>query len=411
MKTLFRRANLLTMKTDAVDYATDVLVEDGAIQAIGKGLPAGEAQVIDSEGRFLMPALFDAHAHYDTSEMGELFIANGITVIRHMSGGARQFECDAEIRAGKRVGPYIYPTSPIYDGAGAQDKIPTNVYLATVEEAERAVYDSIAAGYRWVKTYSSLSPEQYRRLMETANACGIKVCGHMSYFVDAKLLRDWGYACCEHSSSLPPHPADIEYLAKSGMWFCPTQAVCETLPDYVWNDKQLTDLADYEYVPPAIRRNWEKRNQKIIQGYKNRGLRPDINVIIRRGTKFMEFSDRFMAGSDTMYPGMIAGFSLHDELEKLVGLYGCTPFDALKAATVNPARFIGLEDEKGAIRKGMDADLLLLDRNPLADIRNTRAIRAVMQGGRLYNRAALDAMLDHVRNLPPEELEFLSPIE
>ena len=251
--------------------------------------------------------------------MGELFIANGITAIRHLSGGRRQQEWDAEIRGGVRIGPYVYSSSPIYDGAAAQDKIPGNIYLATVEKRQsRPSTTASPAGYRWVKTYSSLSPEQYKRLMDTANACGIKVCGHMSYFVDAKLLADWGYACCEHSSSLPSHLADIQYLAKSGMWFCPTQVVCETLPDYVWAGKQFADLEHYEYVPQLIREDWERRNRKIIAGYKNRGLKPDINVIIRRGKTFMEHSDRYMAGSDTLYPGMIAGFSLHDELEKLV---------------------------------------------------------------------------------------------
>lgn len=410
MKTLFSRANVLTMKTDEIAYFTDVLVENGIIVLVGKNLPADGAEIIDCTGKYLMPGLFDAHAHLNTSEMGELFIANGITSIRHLSGDKRQMEYDAEIRSGKRVGPYIYSSGPIYDGAEAKEKPASHLYVATLEEAEKAVYDTIAGGYRWVKTYPSITPEHLKRLMDTANACGIKVCGHMSYHVDAKTLRDWGYHCCEHSSSLPHHDADIEYLAKSGMWFCPTQVVCETLPDYVWNGKKFSDLEHYDYVPNALREFWEDRNLKIIEGYKNRGLRPDINVIIKRGKKFMEFSDRYMAGSDTMYPGMIAGFSLHDELCKLVDLYGRTNFEALKAATVNPALYIGLEDEKGSVKKGMDADLLLLDKNPLVDVRNTGAIWAVMQGGRLYTRPALDAMLERVRTLGDGELEFLSPI-
>ena len=416
MKTLFKRANVLTMKTDEIHYATDLLVEDGRILRVAKDIPAGDAAEIDCKGLFLMPALFDAHVHLNTSEMCELFIANGITSVRHLSGGRRQQQYDMQVREGSRVGPYIYSSSPIYDGADAPERMPGNVYLDGVAQAEQAVYDSIEAGYRWVKTYPSLTPEQLKRLMETANACGIKVCGHMSYHVDAKTLRDWGYYCCEHSSSLPRHPADIEYLAKSGMWFCPTQVVCETLPDYVWNGKQLTDLEQYEYVPEPIKRYWEERNVQISEGYKKRGLRPDINVVIARGRTFMQHSNmqhskHYMAGSDTMYPGMIAGYSLHDELYKLVTLYGLTPFEALSAATAHPALYMGLEDEKGMLKAGMDADLLLLEKNPLADVRNVRHIRAVMQGGHLYARTALDAMLERVKSMTENELEYLTPLE
>ncbi|MDD4079601.1 MAG: amidohydrolase family protein, partial [Eubacteriales bacterium] len=137
---------------------------------------------------------------------------------------------------------------------------------------------------------------------------------------------------------------------------------------------------------------------------------PDIQVIIDRGRAFMEYSDQYMAGSDTMYPGMIAGFSLHEELERLVNLYGCTPYEALKAATVNPALFMGLERQKGRLLPGMDADILILNNNPLADIKNTRSIRGVIQGNTYYDRPRLDALLEEVRTMPDSEVEFLAPL-
>ena len=410
MKTLFKRANVLSMRSEEISYFNDVLVENGKITETGKDLLINDARIIDCSGKFLMPSLFDAHAHLTTSEMSELFIANGITSIRHLSGGARVMELDKKIRNKEAIGPYLYASGPIYDGAGAQEKPESHQYIDSLEDAEKAVYDTIQDRYLWVKTYPSIEPEHLKRLMETANSCGIKVCGHMSYLVDAKTLRDWGYHCCEHSSSLPRHSADIEYLAKSGMWFCPTQVVCETLPDYVWNGKKLSDLEHYEYVPQVVKDFWEEKNQSIIEGYKKRDLRPDINVIINRGRKFLEFSDRYLAGSDTLYPGMIAGFSLHEELYKLVSLYGCSNYESLKAATVNPAVYMGLQDQKGKIKKGMDADLLLLNKNPLADIRHTQTIEAVMQDGKLFERTDLDDMLAKVRHMKDEEVEFLAPI-
>ena len=394
------------MKTDEILYKVDMLIDGGKIAAIGRHLPEEDACVILCTGKFLIPGLFDAHCHMDSSEMGELFIANGITSVRSLNGNSRHLDWANEIEAGSRIGPYIYSSGAVYDGV-VLDTHKTNKCITTADEAEQAVHNTIDGNFRWVKTYPSVKPEVLEHLMKTANSSGIKVCGHMSYHVDAKVLADWGYFSCEHTSSLPRHPADIEYIARSGMWLCPTQVVCETLPDYVWNGKQLEDLEFYEYVPKNRRDMWTERNKGIIQSYKNRGLKPDINVIIARGKKFMEFSDRYMAGSDTCYPGMIAGFSLHDELGRLVNLYGRTNYEALRAATVNPALHIGIEGSKGILAAGMDADIVILNGNPLADINNTRKIEAVLQNGKLYHRASLDAMLNHVRNMKPNELEII----
>ena len=394
------------MKTDEILYKVDLLIDGGKIAAIGRHLPEEDASVILCTGKFLIPGLFDAHCHMDSSEMGQLFIANGITSIRSLNGNSRHLEWADEIEAGSRIGPYIYSSGAVYDGVVLETH-KTNKCITTADEAEQAVRDTIESSFRWVKTYPAVKPEILEHLMKTANRSGIKVCGHMSYHVDVKVLADWGYFSCEHTSSLPRHPADIEYIARSGMWFCPTQVVCETLPDYVWNGKQLEDLEFYEYVPKNRRDMWTERNKGIIQSYKNRGLKPDINVIIARGKKFMEFSDRYMAGSDTCYPGMIAGFSLHDELGRLVNLYGRTNYEALRAATVNPALHIGIEGSKGILAAGMDADIVILNGNPLADINNTRKIEAVLQNGKLYNRASLDTMLNHVMNMKPNELEII----
>lgn len=108
----------------------------------------------------------------------------------------------------------------------------------------------------------------------------------------------------------------------------------------------------------------------------------------------MEHSDRYMAGSDAAYPGVIPGFSLHEELSKLVELYGCTPYEALRAATSNPARYMNVQSIRGLLSAGLNADILILRENPMKDIRNTLCIDAVIQAGRVLNRAALDALIN-----------------
>lgn len=394
MKTLLKNGNLITMENDEIRYFTDLMIEDGRIAQIERGLSAEGAEVIDCSGKYLLPGLMDAHIHISTSDMCGTLLACGVTAVRHLSGGERVQQVAREIETGQRTGPVIYSSGYVYDSTGGPSDNPGHKYIATMEEAEQAVYDTIEQGYLWVKTYPSIPPDLYRRLMDTANACGIKVCGHMSYHVDAKELRDWGYHCCEHSSSMPRHPADNAYLAKSGMWYCPTHVVCETLPDYVWNGKKLSDLQYLHALPAEIFAHWESENIKIAEGYKNRGLRPDINAIIDRGRAFMEHSDRYMAGSDAAYPGVIPGFSLHEELSKLVELYGCTPYEALRAATSNPARYMNVQSIRGLLSAGLNADILILRENPMKDIRNTLCIDAVIQAGRVLNRAALDALIN-----------------
>ncbi|MBS7525381.1 amidohydrolase family protein [Fusibacter paucivorans] len=407
---LIQNTNVLTMQGDEVLENVDVLTDKGKIIKLVKHAPnysEKDVRIVKGEGRYLMPSLFDAHAHLNSSEMSYLFIANGITGIRHLSGGEMAMAFAASIERGEHIGPNVYASGPIYDGSEAIDKSPTYRYIATKEEAIKAVDDTIAEGYRWVKTYPAILPEHLEALMAHARERGIKVCGHMSYHVDHKTLCDWGYHCCEHSSSLPNDPESIAYLAEAGMWFCPTQVVCETLPDYVWNRKKLTDLPHYEYVPQKIRDFWEAKNEKIIEGYKRRGMKPDINVVINRGKTFMAHSKRVMAGSDTMYPGMIAGFSLHDELYKLVHLYGQTNGDVLRMATVNPAAYIGLSDCKGQVRVGFDSDLLLLNGNPLEDITATQKIEGVMKGETYYDRSALDDLLKRSQTEPVDFFERL----
>lgn len=105
-----------------------------------------------------------------------------------------------------------------------------------------------------------------------------------------------------------------------------------------------------------------------------------------------------LAGTDCPNPYVYPGFSLHDELGLLVHS-GLTPAEALRTATINPARFLGLTDSLGTVATGKVADLVLLDANPLGDIANTKRIRAVIQGGRLLNRKALDQLLARAKAL------------
>jgi len=125
--------------------------------------------------------------------------------------------------------------------------------------------------------------------------------------------------------------------------------------------------------------------------------------------KFIEVAgpDKIILGTDTPNPGVVAGHSIHDELVHMVNEYKLSIFDTLKSGTVNGAIHLGIEKEKGMLGEGFDADILILEANPLEDIRNVSKINTVIQGGRMHGRAELDSMLENVRNIKDEDITFV----
>ena len=146
-----------------------------------------------------------------------------------------------------------------------------------------------------------------------------------------------------------------------------------------------------------------RRNEVISESYRKQNIRPDIRVIINRGRVFMEHSDLVIAGSDCAYPGIIPGFSLWTELEKLVSLYGMSNEEALLSATARPARCMKLGGRKGRIAAGMDADLIILKENPLADIRCISSVETVVREGRVYSQDHLQKELEKIHKLTAAE--------
>lgn len=410
--TVFKNANLLTMNDGAVLKNGDLWISEGKIIKIDLQKDAEEVleenvQIIDCTGMVIMPGLIDSHVHYDESYMGDFFIASGITSVRNMRGFEGHAKWRDEILAGTRTGPYIYSSGPVYDGEDPTIPDNDNVILRTEEDVEEAIRYTKQNGFPWMKTYPSIEPPLYRYLLKRCREEGLPVVGHMTKKMEDKILADEGYACCEHTSSLPSDPQEIQYLAESGMWFCPTHVVCETLPDYVWNGKQLKDLPHYEDLPEHVRTTWEESNEVIIANYRELNVHPDFQTIIDRGTTFLKYSDKVMAGTDCPYPGIVPGFAMADELEKLVTVYGLKKYDALCAATCKPAEHMGIGNQKGAIAVGMDSDLIILEENPLENVRNVQKIKYVVQGTRIWDNETLQQMLVAIGKIKKEEVEFI----
>jgi imidazolonepropionase-like amidohydrolase len=323
-----------------------------------------------------------------------------------MWGYPLHLEWKKQIEAAALTGPYVFSTGPLTDGvmywAGSQ-------IVTTEDEAERAVVKNLNDGYLFFKTYPNIPRDAYLKILETAKKHSFPVCGHGSASLSWKTLADFGYYCCEHSNCLPDDPGDIDYMAKSGMWFCPTHVVVKTIADYVYGKAVFSDLPWYDYVPGRVKKEWNDITQwRKTNGRYDLGVPYPLNAIINKARRFIAAAgkEKILLGTDTNNPGVCAGFSIHDELKYMVEIFGLTELEALKTGTVNAAKHLKLENSKGKIQEGFDADILILKKNPLENIENSKSIEGLIQGGKLYSRKDLDAILDKARSVKDEHLIF-----
>jgi imidazolonepropionase-like amidohydrolase len=422
-----------------------VVVIDGSIAYIGRDMkikmPA-DTQVVDGTGKYLIPGLWDMHVHeWDKNYFLPLFIANGITGVRDMFSPLPLIkQWREEVKAGTLVGPRIVAAGPIVDGP--KPVWPGSIAVASEAEGVKAVNKVKQDGSDFVKVYSLLPRDAYFAIAAEAKRQGIAFAGHVPESVTAAEASDAGQKSIEHLTgvlvacsskeeelrrlsaqrresgtrtlitsfindqiqaieSFDQKKAAALYarFKKNGTWMSPTLTVLRAIA-YV-GDADFRNDARMKYVPTYMRNTmWgeDAFGLKTRTAEDNAGAKRVFQKQLEVIGAMHRAGVNILVGTDTPNPYVFPGFSLHDELAMMVRA-GLKPIEALQAATRNPARYLGLLDSTGTIERGKLADLVLLDRDPLADINNTRKIRAVVVGGRLIERAALDEMLVKVEAL------------
>lgn len=390
--------------------------------AAGARLPRG-ARVVDGTGRYLVPGLWDMHSHISTfGRTGlNLYLAHGVTGIRDM--GAERFAVVKALRdsvaAGQIAGPRMRIASPVVENQrwlawtrqmSAQAGTPWTLYErfgpASPEDAVRWV-DSVAAlGADHIKVRNWPDTTLSRALMARARERGLPVAAHAN-----EPFPRTGVSSYEHGIWPPLRVSDA---ARDSLWRHFAAGGASVVPTLVtWPirldppDTLLARLDDGRigglcYVPAGALREWRDQLTNLKQETGRIDWREVYRGEVRNAGEMHRAGVALMAGTDIGAPLLVPGFSLHDELALLVRDAGMSPLQALQAATLTPARVLGLADETGTVQAGRRADLVLLDADPLADIQNTRRIHAVVAGGRLLDRAALDRLLAEARQGPPE---------
>ncbi|SHF66385.1 amidohydrolase family protein [Streptoalloteichus hindustanus] len=435
-----------------------VVVRDGTIAVVGRSseVPVPEdATVVDLTGRFLIPGLADMHIHTDAVEQVylPLYLANGVTTLRQMSGQRHHHEWRRRIVDGELLGPRLVIGSRIVDGRPSLwDSFPDAnwdpvqgspvVKVADEAEARRAVREAAAEGADFVKVYSRLPREVYLALADEADRLGIPFAGHIPDEVPVTEAAAAGQASFEHVHALFPATSrhDTEHLrALAGIdvrgadayssWFHQINqvewesahayspfraaAVFERLVAHgtaftptltmhrMLDMPYLGSLVDdrLRYLPASVRGVWEWVHDEMYTRGRTVEEAAQRAVLFQRRLQVTRAMDeagvRLLAGTDAPTLFGYHGFDLHTELDLFVTA-GLSPMRALQTATLEPARFLGVADVAGTVEEGKHADLVVLEADPLADIRNTSRIHAVVVAGHLITPERRAEMLAEV---------------
>ena len=393
-KIAFKNVRIITMKDDQVIENGTILIDRNKIAAIGKAtdvqIPA-DAKVYDMTGKTIMPGMVDVHAHLHPSEDGISpqqdwnYYANlsfGVTTSHDPSTNTEMVFSQAEmVKAGTMVGPRIYSTGTVLYGADGDFKAVIN----SLDDARSNLRRLKAVGAFSVKSYNQPRREQRQEIIAAARELNMQVVpeGGSTFFTNMNMILD-GHTGIEHNIPVVPVYKDVKSLwnnSKSG--YTPTLIVCYggQWGENFWYDRTEVWKNDHllAFTPQGIIDARSRRRTTAEYGdYGHIEVSKYVNQISDGGTKVN-------LGSH----GQIQGLGAHWELWMLAQ-GGMSPMQAIRCATINGAAYLGMDKEIGSLEIGKLADLIVLNDNPLDDIRNSQKIKYVMVNGRLYDSESMN---------------------
>ena len=444
---LIKDTTLVDVRAGVLRPNQDILVENGEIIAVGDELKPGDARLLQARGQFVIPGMFDMHVHsFKLSPIltHPLFVAAGVTAVRDMGGcigiedtwvacADEKRQWDRAVRESRMIGPrFDQVTSLAINGGqevpGGEDR---ELGAASPAGARMRVDFDRARNIDFLKPYTRIPRDSYFALAEAARANGLYLAGHKPLSVSGLEAVTAGQRSIEHAflfiwecypgmdalratgnpraaytnetraAMIAEHDESMcaelrQAMADANTAFVPTHTTRKldafALDDAYRNDPRL------RYIPGPLRSFWLKDADGMARRAGEQGQSSYLKFY-RFGLAQTGIAHaagvQILAGTDTPDSFAFPGSGLHDELEHLVQA-GLSPLAALRTATIEPARFLGLEGKAGVIEQGARADLVLLSGNPLDDIAAVRTTRTVVLAGAVYNRDDLDALLESV---------------
>ena len=420
--TAFINVNVIPMTSEVIVKNQTVVVTDGVIISISDvddtAVPK-DAMVVDGTDRYLMPGLAEMHGHVpggssaNLERVLSLYLANGVTTVRGMLGQPSHLVMRNDIHERRLLGPRLITSGPSFNGRS----------VSSPEQASRMVEDQVAAGYDFLKIHPGLTRDEFAAIAETAKRLDIGFAGHVPEDVGVARALEAGIATIDHldgymESLLPVNddpsgglagffgvfiadqadPAKIADIARktaeANVWNVPTESLFEHVTVAEWAPEDMARWPEMKYMPEQTVAQWAGAKRDVL-GDDNYDAATARQAVQIRRKLIMELKNAgagLLLGSDSPQIFNVPGFALHHELRYLVDA-GLTPLEALQTGTVNAARFLSSEQVFGSVREGLEADLVLLDTNPLEDIDSTRRIHGVMVRGTWLSRIDLDKLL------------------
>ena len=425
----FTNVSVIPMDTERVLSGQTVVVRDGKILSVGAASAASvpaDATRIDGSGKYLMPGLAEMHAHVlggqapgsdqTNRDIFFLYIANGITTIRAMLGAPNQLVLRDQLKRDELLGPTMFVGAPSINGQTAPDP-------AT---GERLVRQYKAAGYDFLKIHPGPSRATYDAVVRTAREVGITWAGHVPQAVGVPHALASRQSTIDHldgylDAAVPENlreapvaqrisavdesrlPVLAAQTKAAGVWNTPTMFLWESfsLPIPV---EEMERRPEMQYATPTWRTQWANQKRQRLAADQGDGMTPDLAnrhiALRRRMLKALSDSGaKILMGTDSPQMFNVPGFSLQRELEVMVAS-GLTPYQVLTSGTRNVARYaaedLKLDGAFGTVAVGNRADLVLLDANPLTDIRNLTRRSGVMVRGRWVPKTEIDKGLDEL---------------
>jgi imidazolonepropionase-like amidohydrolase len=419
---LISNVNSIDVRNGSVLENQQIIIDSGKIKRISATIENATMYktTIDGTGKFLIPGLAEMHAHIpppttDPERIEEtlfLYLSNGITTIRGMLGDPLHLKLREQAKNGAILSPRIFTSSPSLNGNSVK----------TIEEAAEKVAAYQRAGYDFLKIHPGIQKEVFDQVVATANQVGIPFAGHVPVDVGIRHALESKYASIDHVDGflegLVPESANVKptqngffgyaftpladiskvdelvSLAKENkVWIVPTQSLFERWFAPITSE-ELLEQPEMKYMPKKTLGDWKSRKDESTN---------DLTFSAEQWAKFDSIRKLLIArlnknghgmllGSDAPQLFNVPGFSIHHEVQGMLRA-GMTPAEIIESGTINPAKYFGMEDTFGEIKEGLDADLVLLDSNPLENISALREISGVLLRGRWIPKEEIEEKL------------------
>lgn len=423
---LLTDVNVVDVSNGDILKNRQVVIDSGKIKKIVESIayPEEYPTKIEARDKYLIPGLTEMHAHIPQPPTSDtrieetlfLYLSNGITTIRGMLGHPSHLVLREKALKGEVLSPRIFTSSPSFNGSS----------VTTREEAVQKVTAYKNMGYDFLKIHPGMQLDVFDQMVETANKLNIPFSGHVPVLVGIRHALESKYATIDHVDGflegLVPKsegvdPSDNGFFGysftpladttkidglvglskKNQVWVVPTQSLFERWFAPVPSD-ELLKQPEMKYMPVSTLENWKRRKDESTKpetGFNQEQWNRFTAIRRQLIGKLQKNGQGLLLGSDAPQLFNVPGFSIHHEVAGMRAA-GLTPLEILQSGTLNPAVFFGKEDTFGSIREGLDADLVLLDSNPLLDVSALKDISGVIVRGKWLSRDAIQERLGQI---------------